>query len=327
MAADAGMKRILVTGATGFVGRALCASLAGVGVAVRRALRAASAERGADDVIVGDIGPGTRWDQALTGVDAVVHLAARTHVMRETVDDSLALYRAINVEGTRALAAAAAGAGVKRFVFLSSIKVNGESTADKAYAESDAPRPEDAYGISKWEAEQALASIARDSKLETVVLRPPLIYGPGVKGNFLSLMRAIDRGLPLPLASIDNRRSLLYLGNVVSAIGLLLTHPQAAAQTFLLADDDVGISTPALIRAIAAALGRRARLYPFPPALLLAMAALARRGAAAQRLTGSLVVDSGAIRNSLGWQPVASLAAGLDSTARWYHRRVAAPSA
>ena len=312
--------RVLVTGASGFVGSALCEALAAAGIPLRRALRSGVSAADAQTVIVGDIGAKTRWDEALDGVDTVVHLAARAHVMRDTAADPLALYRRVNVDGTRTLALAAARAGVRRLVFLSSIKVNGERMArEAAYTEADAPHPQDAYGVSKCEAEAALREVAAAQGLQTVVLRAPLLYGPGVKGNFLGLMRAIDRGVPLPLSSIDNRRCLLYVGNLIDAILLCLDHPAAAGRTYLLADDVEGISTPGLIRAIASALGRRARLLPCPVMLLRSLAALAGRKPAIARLTQSLRIDSGAIRRELGWQPQATLAVGLECTARWYH--------
>jgi nucleoside-diphosphate-sugar epimerase len=258
---------------------------------------------------------------AMNGVDSVVHLAARTHVMRDTAADPLAEYRRINVTGTQALAEAAQAAGVRRFIFLSSIKVNGEGTTLRPYSETDAPCPEDAYGVSKREAELALSAAAAD--METVVLRPPLLYGPGVKGNFLRLMRAIERGMPLPLGSIHNHRSLLYVGNLVDAIMLSLDHPAAAGKTYLVADDE-GISTPGLVRAIAAAMHRPARLLPFPPPLLRFAGAITGKSAAVSRLLGSLQIDSSKIRRELGWQPRHTLKEGLRPTAEWYYRTLAA---
>ena len=191
--------------------------------------------RPGETAIVGDIGPDTDWRDALAGIDTVIHLAARTHVMHQT-GNPLEQYRRINVLGTTHLAHSAARAGVRRMVLLSSIKVNGESTGAAAFTEHDEPRPQDAYGITKWEAEQALREVAAANSLEAVVLRPPLVYGPGVKANFLRLMQAIDRGIPLPLAAIDNKRSLVYLGNLVEALTLCATHPAAAGETFLVSD-------------------------------------------------------------------------------------------
>lgn len=308
---------VLVTGAAGFIGRALCDSLSAAARPVRRAVRAA-ADAG-DTVAVGDIGPATDWRAALDGVRCVVHLASRTHVLDESAADPLAEYHRANVEATARLARQASGAGVSRLVYLSSIKVNGESTS-RPYTEADPARPEDAYGRSKWEAEQALAGIAAETGLEVVVLRPPLVYGPGVKGNFLRLVRLVARGTPLPLRSIANRRSLVYVGNLADAVIAAADAPRAAGRTYLVADPE-DVSTPALVRAIARALGTTARLLPCPPALLELGAGLARRRADMARLTGSLQVDAAALTRELGWRPRRSLEQGLGETARWYHSR------
>lgn len=316
---------VLVTGANGFVGTAICDALCAHGISVRRAIRRPETDLTAGkDVVIGDLGPDTDWNLALRNVDAVIHLAARTHVMRDTVTDPLAEYRRVNVDATRALARAAGDAGVRRFIFLSSIKVNGERTGAQPYSERDLPQPEDAYGRSKWEAEQALGEVAA-SGLETVVLRAPLLYGPGVKGNFLSLMRAIDRGLPLPLASIRNRRSLLYVGNLVDALILCLDHPAAANRTYLLADGD-GVSTPDLVRGIARALAKPSRLLPFPRSLLQLAGAATGRSTAVSRLLESLQIDSSMIRRELKWEPRYDMARGLAETARWYHQQTNAES-
>lgn len=313
--------QVLVTGADGFVGSALCGALAGAGYGVGRAVRSLR-----DTVspratfLVGDIGPKTGWRDALAGAACVVHLAARTHVPRETAADPLAEYRRVNVEGTRRLAEQAASAGARRLVFLSSVKVNGETAGGRPFTENDLPRPEDAYGISKWEAEQVLRRVAAETGLEVVVLRPPLVYGPDVKGNFLRLLKLVARGVPLPLASVRNRRCLVYLGNLVDAIVKAIEAPQAAGQTYLVSDGE-DVSTPDLIRAIARALDVRARLFPCPVALLRAAAALVGRGEEAARLTGSLQVDVSKIRRELGWSPRYPLAQGLAETARWFKGR------
>ncbi len=265
-----------------------------------------------NEVVVGDLGPATDWWQALAGCDAVVHLAARVHMMREDAVDPMALFRAINAEATLNLARQAAQAGVKRFVFVSTIKVSGEGR-DEPYRETDVPAPEDAYAISKWEAEQGLRRIAQETGLEVVILRPPLVYGPGVKANFLRLMQMVARGWPLPLGAIRNRRSVLYLGNFVDAIRACVEHPAAAGQTFLL-DDGEAVSTPDLIRALATAMGRPARLVPVPVGVLQLAGALMGKRAAVARLTGSLFVDSSAIRSRLGWTPPFSMEAGLAAT-------------
>ncbi|MEO6012491.1 MAG: NAD-dependent epimerase/dehydratase family protein, partial [Devosia sp.] len=257
---------------------------------------------GAMSFAVGEI-ESADWSGALHGAEIVVHTVARTHVLNDSEADPLAAYRRVNVAGTTRLAEAAANAGVKRLIYLSSIKVNGESTPiDRPFTEADTPNPTDSYGITKWEAEQALWRVCATTGLEGVVLRPPLIHGPGVKGNLRQLKRLIELGIPLPLANAPNKRSLLSLDNLTSAIAACLTHPAAAGRTFLLSDGE-DLSTPELIEEMARAMGRSARLWPFPPALLKAAASIAGRSAVADRLLGSLRVDSGAIREALGWSP------------------------
>ena len=310
---------VLITGATGFIGRALCEGASGY--RVRRATRSLGTSRpGA--IAVGDITPDTDWRRALENVQCVVHLAARTHVLHETASDPLSEYRRINVEGTLRLAEQASQMGVRRLVFMSSVKVNGEST-QHPFTERDAPRPEDGYGISKWEAEQALARLAAATRLEVVVLRPPLVYGPHVKGNFLRLIETVARRMPLPLASISNHRSLLYVGNLVDAVLAAMESPHAAGRTYLLSDGE-DVATPDLVRAMALALGVPPRLLPCPVPLLMLAGVLTGRRAAVARLTGSLQVDSTAARRDLEWRPRYTLAQGLAETARWYHARASA---
>jgi nucleoside-diphosphate-sugar epimerase len=312
---------VLVTGASGFVGRPLCAALSASGERVRACVRKADDKIAACEVFVlGEIGPDTDWDRALGGIQCVVHLAARAHMMDERAADPLAECRRVNVEGTRALARAAVRAGVRRLVYVSSIKVNGESTTEHAFRESDEPRPQDAYGVSKWEAELALAEIAAGTSLETVVLRPPLVYGPHVKGNFLALLGAVHRGLPLPLDCVRNVRSLLYVGNLVSAIAAALTHPAAANRTFLVSDGE-DVSSPQLVRQLAAAFGRPARLLPLPVPALRTLGVITGKAAAVARLTGSLQVDAGLLGRTLDWTPPFTLEAGLRATANWYAAR------
>ena len=309
-------RRVLVTGATGFVGQALVSALAAKGWRVVRAVRR---NPGSGDVVVPDLADWQPAAAQLADIDCAIHLAARTHVARDTAADPLAAYRRLNVVATERLATACARAGMRRLVFLSSIKVNGEATGTP-FTEQDVPHPEDAYGQSKLEAERILGEIAAASRLETVILRPPLIYGPGVKGNFLRLMRAIDRGIPLPLGAIDNKRSLIYLGNLVDAIVLCLDHAAAAGKTYLVADDK-DVSTPELIRHIALALGKPARLIALPPALRKVAGAVFGKSDSLARLLGSLQSDSGRIRRELGWQPRCDMAQGLAATARWYHHQ------
>jgi nucleoside-diphosphate-sugar epimerase len=307
------LKRVLVTGATGFVGRVLCPMLENGGWTVIRAVRTPR-EGG---IAVGDIGPDTDWRAALDGVAAVVHLAARVHVMRDATNDPLAHFRAVNSAGTANLARQAAQAGARRLVYLSSIKVNGESTDASPFRPDDPPHPQDPYALSKWEAEQALCRIGADTGLEVVVLRPPLVYGPGVKANFLRLLGLVGRGLPLPLGAVNNRRSLLYLDNLIDAIEVCLTHPAAAGKTYLLSDG-TALSTTDLLRHLAAALGKQPKLIAVQPRLLRIAAQLTGKSAEAARLLDSLEIDCTAITRELGWQPPYSTEQGLAATAAWY---------
>ena len=309
--------RFLVTGAHGFVGRPLCMALFEQGHQVRAAVR--SADPGMDEfeqAVVGAIDGETDWSAALRGVDVVMHLAARVHQMKDNADNPLAEFRKVNLYGTENLAKQAAHAGVRRFVHVSSIKVNGEETTGR-YTEQDVPAPRDPYAISKWESEQALQHISQETGLEVVMLRPPLVYGPGVKGNFIRLLEAIDRGMPLPLAGADNQRSLIYVGNLVDALIACATHPAAAGQTYLVSDNEA-VSTAELVDKIASALGRRSRSFYFPPALLRKTAALFGYSAQVDRLFGSLRVDGGKLRHDLGWAPPYTLEQGLLATVEWY---------
>lgn len=313
---DTVLSKVLITGASGFVGRALCNTLRQPGLAAHSVVPAVRVAHGLlGEKVIGEINGSTDWRAALTGMDAVVHLAARVHVMRDAAADPLAAYRAVNVEGTLHLARQAA-AGVRRFVFVSSIKVNGEERAT-AYTEADTPAPEDAYALSKWEAEQGLRQIAAATGLEVVILRPPLVYGPGVGANFLALLRAVARGMPLPLGAINNQRSLIYVGNLADAIVRCLEHPAAAGKTFMVSDGE-DVSTSGLVRRMARALDRPARLLPVPPSLLRVAVGMAGKSALAIRLMDALTVDSTAIRRDLGWSPPFTLDDGLRETAQWY---------
>lgn len=290
--------KILITGASGFIGSALLQRLRADGMHQP----IASTTRLTADA---------DWSRDLHGVEAVLHCAARVHVMRESADNPLAAFRAVNVAGTVQLAQQAAAAGIKRFVFLSSIKVHGEQTAPgKPFTLADAPAPQDAYGQSKWEAEQALCAVGQRTGMEVVIIRSPLVYGPGVKGNFALLMELVRSGVPLPFASVDNLRSFIARDNLVDFMLHALAHPAAAHQTFLVSDHE-DISTPALLRSMAVAMGVTPRLFSFPPALLHAGARMLGKRDIAQRLCGNLQVDSAHALHRLGWHPPLTLAEGL----------------
>ncbi len=307
---------ILVTGSTGFVGRALLERLAkdrspaDILAAVRRLN--SDSPHGVSSVQVTDLLPATDWHPALQDVQEVVHCAARVHVMNDKSADPLAEFRRINVQGTANLARQAAAAGVRRFVFLSSIKVNGEFTvAGKSFTSDDPPAPADPYGVSKHEAEQLLRQIGADTGMEIVIIRPPLVYGPGVKANFASMMRWLIRGVPLPLAAFTgNRRSLVALDTLVDLIVTCLHHPAAANQTFLVCDGE-DLSTADLLTRMAAALGRPSRLFYCPPALLQLGSAIVNKSGMYQRLCGSLQLDITKTRQLLGWNPPVSVDEGL----------------
>ncbi len=310
--------RVLVTGGTGFIGTAVRDALSERGVAQRLALRAKPAEtKLGDAVVVGEIHRSTDWRAALSGVSAVVHLAARVHVMHETTADPASEFRRVNTQGTEHLARAAASAGVRRLVFVSSVKVNGESTDGRPFSPSDAPHPGDPYGVSKWEAEQALARVARDTGLEIVVVRPPLVYGPHVRGNFLRLMKLVRSGIPLPFGSARNLRSLVFVRNLADALVTCVHHAGAAGRTFLVSDGE-DLSTAELCVRLSRALGRTPRLVRVPTALIAPVASFARRSAEFDRLFGSLRVDSGALRSALGWRPPFTVDEGLAQTAAWF---------
>lgn len=304
--------RVLITGASGFVGRTLSVEAVSRGVAVLGATRTRhDLSADASNIVVPRVDGSTDWRDALRGCSALVHLAARVHVMQETTADPLTEFRRVNVQGTLNLARQAAAAGARRFVFISSIKVNGEATQPgERFTAEDAVEPLDAYGISKMEAEQGLRQIAQQTGMEVVIIRPPLVYGPGVKANFAALMRAVQRGWPLPLGAVHNQRSLVALDNLVDFIITCITHPQAANQTFLVSDGQ-DLSTTELVRGMAHAAGVPARLLPVPVRALKAGASLLGKGDAVQRLCGNLQVDMSKARSLLGWVPPVSVEEGL----------------
>lgn len=308
---------VVVTGASGFVGQAVAQALLAQGGSLvcpsRRPLGWQAARL--QNPLIAGLAPDTDWSACLSDAEIVIHCAARVHVMQESAPDPLALFRQVNVDGTLNLARQAAAAGVRQFVFLSSVKVNGEATPPgQPFTEASPPQPQDAYGISKLEAETALLALGLQTGMAITIIRPPLVYGPGVKANFLSMLHWLKKGVPLPLASIDNRRSFVYLGNLVSLLQCCLRHPQAANQVFL-ASDDQDLSTSALLRLCAAALEVKPRLLPCPPALLTLLARLVGKQAAAERLCQSLQVDIAKAKTVLDWRPPYTVQQGLHATA------------
>ena len=315
--------RVLVTGASGFVGGHLCPELLNAGWTVRAAVRSPEASRrlprGVEPLYVSGIGSETDWGEGLEGVDVVTHLAGRAHVTKEESANPLDAYREINVGGTRRLAEACVGAGVKRLVFVSSVKAVGEGSP-VAYTEEAPCRPEDAYGVSKMEAEDALAEVSARAGLEVVVLRPPLVYGPGVKANFLRLMGLVSKGMPLPLGLVKNERSMVYVRNLTGAISFCLEHPVAAGETFFVADGE-SPSTRELVARMGRLMKRPARLVPVPVFLLRLGGRATGRSGQAERLVGSLTVSTAKVRRLLGWSPRFSLDEGLRETVDWYVSR------
>jgi nucleoside-diphosphate-sugar epimerase len=317
-AAVSGRRCVLVTGAAGFVGAEVVRTLVAAGHRVRAAVRTTAPERrvvaGAEYVAVGDIAGEPPWAAALAGVDAVVHAAARVHATGAAAHDTAA-FHATNVMATRQLAHASAAAGVTRFVFLSSIKVNGEWTGERPFAAADPPSPADAYARSKLEAESELARLAAEGPFDVVTVRPPLVYGPGVGANFARLMRLVERGVPLPFGAVRNQRSLVSVWNLASFVATTLATPAAGGRTWLVSDGE-DLSTPDLVRRMASAFGRRPRLLSVPPSVLRGAGTLIGRREEFRRLTESLRVDAGPARASLGWAPVIDVDAALVRTVR-----------
>lgn len=264
-----------------------------------------------------DVTGGAEWFHLLPHAEVVIHLAARVHVMRDIAVNALDEYRRVNTAATATLARLAAQHGVTRFVFLSTIKVNGELTWSKPFSENDAPMPSDPYSVSKWEAEQRLAEIAAGTSMDVIVLRPPLVYGPGVKGNFLRLMKLVRHRAPLPLAGANNSRSLIYIGNLVSAIDRILSAPVSKSGTYVVSDDH-DISTPRLIEMIAAALNVEARLFRCPLPILIGLAKIAGKGDEIRRMVESLSIDCTRIKRELQWTPPYAVEHGIRDTARWF---------
>lgn len=312
---------VLITGADGFVGRVMCERMLAEGWKVRGSVRTLrNAANLSGDVVLfqtGHIGSDTGWSRALEGVDAVIHLAARAHVMDDKVIDPLREYRLVNVEGTKRLAEASLKARVTAFVYLSSIKVNGEQTHGAPFTEENPPLPQDPYGVSKHEAEEMLTRVASGTDMPVTIIRPPLVYGPYVKGNILRMLSWVNMGIPLPLRGINNRRSLIGVDNLADLIVRCLVSPQAKGELFVAADENI-VSTPELIRHIAATLDRPARLYSFPLFFLRAGARVFGMKDAIDRLSGSLVIDTKKAKKILGWSAPFSLDDGLKKMAQWF---------
>lgn len=314
---------ILVTGANGFVGSELCKILGMHGRKVRAAMRSVDSflpvsTMNIEIAEVGDIASNSDWSNALIGVDCVIHCAARAHVMHEAELDALSVYRTVNVDGTMRLVEQAAENGVRRLIYLSSIGVNGIHTNGRGpFVVSDAPAPVENYSLSKWEAEQGLWQISNKSGLEVVIVRPPLVYGSGVKGNFLKLLKLVASGMPLPLGAIKNYRSFLGLENLIDILIKCIDHPEAVGQTFLLSDGD-DLSTTELISALAGGMGKIPRLFPIPVSWLISVSRVTGKLAAFDRLVSSLQVDNTHTRHVLDWTPPVSAEVGLGKMADWF---------
>lgn len=303
--------KVFLTGGSGFLGGSLLQRLLADGVCVTAAVRGSGASLAIPTYRFTQLSDKQVWSDGLSNHDVLLHCAARVHIMDDPSADPLTEFRRVNVEGTLNLARQAAAAGVQRFIFISSIKVNGEETAPgDAFTASDVPAPQDPYGLSKFEAEEGLRSLAQQTGMEVVIIRPPLVYGPSVKGNFVSMIKLVQKGLPLPLGAIHNKRSLVGIDNLVDLIIRCIDHPAAANQTFL-ASDGVDLSTTELLRSVVKAMGKPSRLVPVPASLLQTGAGLLGKKAMAQRLLGSLQVDISKTREVLGWEPPYTVEEGL----------------
>ncbi|MCB0421693.1 MAG: SDR family oxidoreductase [Bdellovibrionales bacterium] len=316
-------KRVLITGAGGFVGQRLIPYLLTKEYSVIAAIRNANSPQASttsekiNTVVFPDISESTDWQPTLQGVDCIVHLMARVHVMNETEKDPLRAFRKHNVESTMNLLKQAEACGVKRFLYVSSIKVNGEATNERPYTADDTPAPEDLYAHSKYEAEKALLDFSKSHNIEVVILRPPLMYGPGVKGNFRRLMKLVMTGLPLPFGSFKNKRSLLFVDNFISLIEVCLSH-ESAPQKIFLASDDHDLSTAELIALIGKSLSKSPHLIPFPVPFLTWAATLIGKSQEISRLSGSLQMNISSTKETLQWTPPFSVEQGLETTANWY---------
>lgn len=312
------MSELFITGASGFIGQALTKHLIEHDDTTVRACVRSSDEALPSDVNVfqcGNISAETNWHDALIGIDCVIHTAARAHIVKETETDPLLAFRKVNVDGTLNLARQAVSTGVRRFIFISSVGVTGNRTNNnRLITEQDEPKPWNFYATSKYEAEQGLRQIAAETGMEVVIIRPPLVYGPAVKANFLTMMRWLSKSIPLPLAAVDNKRSLVALDNLIDFIMTCIEHPNAANQTFLVSDGE-DLSTPELLRRTASAMGKRARLFSMPPPVLNFFAKVAGKQLTVSRLCDSLQVDISKARDLLDWQPPVSVDEALQKTA------------
>ncbi|TFD17776.1 NAD-dependent epimerase/dehydratase family protein [Cryobacterium sp. TMT2-23] len=310
--------KILVTGSNGFVGCHLTSHLASLGHTVGGGVRSqGSAPERTTEVVMGDLSGATDWTGLLQGFDVVIHLAARVHVMNDTSADPLSEFRRVNSLATAALARAAATQGVTRLVFLSSIKVNGESTSGRGFTALDRPAPNDPYGISKHEAEVALRGVERDSDLEIVIVRTPLVYGPGVKGNFAKMLSLVHVGVPLPLGALRNRRTMVSVWNLVDLLEKCSVDPRAAG-ALVLAGDAFSPSTPQLLREMTSAMGKKPRVFPLPLAFMRLGGRLTGKTAVVSRLTESLEVVAGSSSTDWAWKPPHAFADSILRTVTWY---------
>ncbi|MBF0343507.1 MAG: SDR family oxidoreductase [Nitrospirae bacterium] len=314
--------KVLVTGVNGFIGqylsRILCEKGYSVKGTVRSHRRILSVLNTIDISIVDDIGTKTDWHKILIDIDVIVHLAARVHIMKEISNNPLMEYRQVNTLGTKHLAMQASNAGVKRMIYISTIKVNGERTNNKPFTEKDQPIPEDFYAISKLDAEKYLCNIAEKTNLEVVILRPPLVYGAGVKGNFYNLLKLIKKGIPLPLSNINNIRSLIYIENLIDAIITCIQHPSATNKIFLVSDYE-NLSTSEIIKLLSMAFNKSNRLFHVPAKLLYIAGIITGQSNTIKRLTDSLSIDSSKIRNELGWIPPFTVNQGFKDTVEWFN--------
>ena len=314
------MSNILITGSTGFVGQKLCKKLISDNYSIREAVRSNSEKQlGIKEIFnVGEIDKSTNWSASLQDIDCVIHCAARAHVMNENKLDTLATYRKVNVDGTRNLAEQCAKAGVKRLIFLSSIKVNGEKTkVSFSFRHDDNPKPEDAYGISKWEAELALQQVSKKYGIEIVIIRAPLVYGPNVKGNFLKLIDLAAHRIPLPISRVNNLRSFVSVENLIDLISCCIKHPAAAGKIFLVSDNK-DMSTPELIKKIGKAMGKSQHFIPLPVFILRFLGAMIGKSPEIERLVSNLQVDCNNTFEVLGWRPPVNPEDTILKTIKWY---------